>query len=162
MNAVPIIDPRLDALRDQLARRVVLQLDSQAQRLPHDIGERLRVAREQAVRRARESRLVEAAAPHAVAVRTGADGSVALGLPPPPEAPLHEPAAWSLSDSDGASALTLESMRRFVYVPLPSNRADPFYAPPAQLGRRPQRVAWIRVSAGGFVLPAEPGASSAP
>ncbi|HOW49518.1 MAG TPA: DUF3619 family protein [Rubrivivax sp.] len=82
MNAVPIIDPRLDALRDQLARRVVLQLDSQAQRLPHDIGERLRVAREQAVRRARESRLVEAAAPHAVAVRTGADGSVALGGTP--------------------------------------------------------------------------------
>jgi len=82
VNAVPIIDPRLDALRDQLARRVVLQLDSQAQRLPHDIGERLRVAREQAVRRARESRLVEAAAPHAVAVRTGADGSVALGGTP--------------------------------------------------------------------------------
>ncbi len=82
MNAVPIIDPRLDALRDQLARRVALQLDSQAQRLPHDIGERLRVAREQAVRRARESRLVEAAAPHAVAVRTGADGSVALGGTP--------------------------------------------------------------------------------
>lgn len=82
MNAVPIIDPRLDALRDQLARRVVLQLDSQAQRLPHDIGERLRVAREQAVRRARESRLVEAAAPHAVAVRTGADGSAALGGTP--------------------------------------------------------------------------------
>ncbi|MCW5638341.1 MAG: DUF3619 family protein [Rubrivivax sp.] len=77
-----MIDPRLDALRDQLARRVVLQLDSQAQRLPHDIGERLRVAREQAVRRARESRLVEAAAPHAVAVRTGADGSVALGGTP--------------------------------------------------------------------------------
>lgn len=82
MNAVPIIDPRLDALRDQLARRVALQLDSQAQRLPHDIGERLRVAREQAVRRARESRLVEAAAPHAVAVRTGADGSAALGGTP--------------------------------------------------------------------------------
>lgn len=82
MNAVPIIDPRLDALRDQLARRVVLQLDSQAQRLPHDIGERLRVARERAVRRARESRLVEAAAPHAVAVRTGTDGSVALGGTP--------------------------------------------------------------------------------
>ncbi|MBS0595609.1 MAG: DUF3619 family protein [Proteobacteria bacterium] len=77
-----MIDPRLDALRDQLARRVALQLDSQAQRLPHDIGERLRVAREQAVRRARESRLVEAAAPHAVAVRTGADGSVALGGTP--------------------------------------------------------------------------------
>ena len=95
-------------------------------------------------------------------VQQDADGSVALGLPPPPEAPLHEPAAWSLSDSGGASALTLESMRRFVYVPLPSNRADPFYAPPAQLGRRPQRVAWIRVSAGGFVLPAEPGASAAP
>lgn len=82
MNAVPIIDPRLDALRDQLARRVAAQLDGRAQRLPHDIGERLRVARERAVRRARESRLVEAAAPHAVAVRTGADGSVALGGTP--------------------------------------------------------------------------------
>lgn len=95
-------------------------------------------------------------------VQQDADGSVALGLPPPPDEPVHEPEAWALSHSGDASALTLDAMRRLAYVPLPPDRADLFYAPPAQLGRRPQRVAWIRVSAGGFVLPAEPGASSAP
>ena len=95
-------------------------------------------------------------------VHQQADGNVALGLPPPPDEPVHEPEAWALSHSGDASALTLDAMRRLAYVPLPPDRADPFYAPPAQLGRRPQRVAWIRVSAGGFVLPAEPGASSAP
>ena len=95
-------------------------------------------------------------------VHQDADGNVALGLPPPPDEPVHEPEAWALSHSGDASALTLDAMRRLAYVPLPPDRADPFYAPPAQLGRRPQRVAWIRVSAGGFVLPAEPGASSAP
>lgn len=67
-----------DAREARLARRVAARLTDQADRLPHDITERLRVAREQAVRRARRAEAV--AAPAVVA----AGGSAAvLGGPPP-------------------------------------------------------------------------------
>lgn len=67
-----------DAREARLALRVAARLTDQADRLPHDITERLRVAREQAVRRARRAEAV--AAPAVVA----AGGSAAvLGGPPP-------------------------------------------------------------------------------
>lgn len=101
--------------------------------------------------------------PHAgLLVHHNADGSVVLGLPSPPDEPPHEPAAWSLSHTGSATALTLAAMRRFVYVPLPTDRTDLFYPPPLPMAQRPPRVAWIRISAGGFVLPSDPGAGAAP
>lgn len=69
----------LDALQARFALRVASRLAEQADTLPHDLRERLRVAREQAVARARQVRRAEAA-PTAVQVSTG--GSVALGQPP--------------------------------------------------------------------------------
>lgn len=69
----------LDALQARFALRVASRLTEQADALPHDLSERLRVAREQAVARARQVRRAEAAS--AVAqVSTG--GSVALGQAP--------------------------------------------------------------------------------
>lgn len=69
----------LDALQARFALRVASRLAEQADTLPHDLRERLRVAREQAVARARQVRRAEAT-PAAVQVSTG--GSVALGQPP--------------------------------------------------------------------------------
>ena len=48
--------PDLDALQARFALRVTAGLSEQSDALPHDIGERLRVAREQAVARARQTR----------------------------------------------------------------------------------------------------------
>lgn len=45
------------AIEARLAARLAGSLTTSAERLPHDIGERLRVAREQAVARARTARL---------------------------------------------------------------------------------------------------------
>lgn len=67
-----------DAREARLARRVTARLTDQADRLPHDITERLRVAREQAVQRARRSEV--AAVPLVVA---SSPGAAALGAPPP-------------------------------------------------------------------------------
>lgn len=78
MNPPPP-DSRLDALQAQFALRVAATLDEQAERLPHDLGERLRVAREQAVRRARELGVVQTLEPRPVAVRAAVDGSLSLG-----------------------------------------------------------------------------------
>ena len=76
----PPLPPRrhdLDTLQSRFALRVAGRLTEQSERLPHDIGERLRVAREQAVRRAQSVR-VAAARPRSAAVHVG-QGSVALG-----------------------------------------------------------------------------------
>lgn len=48
--------PNLDALQARVARRITARLTQRADDLPHDIGERLRVARQQAVERARQLR----------------------------------------------------------------------------------------------------------
>jgi len=48
------------ALEDRLALRVTARLSSGAQSLPHDLSERLRIAREHAVQRARHVRQVRA------------------------------------------------------------------------------------------------------
>jgi len=66
----------LDALQARLAMRLTAALGEQAQSLPHDIGERLRIARERALERARAVRVEAAPAvvgvsPHGVAVLGG-------------------------------------------------------------------------------------------
>lgn len=72
--------PDLDALQSRFALRVTASLSEQADALPHDIGERLRVAREQAVARARQARLAQPVA--AAQVSLPAQGSLALGSSP--------------------------------------------------------------------------------
>lgn len=70
------------ALEQRFAARVAVGLSSQAAAVPHDISERLRVAREQALVRAREARRaaapVAAAAP-AVVVAGRSRGSLLMG-----------------------------------------------------------------------------------
>lgn len=65
--------PPHEALETRLALRLAAGLDEVAARAPHDIEQRLRVAREQALARARERRAA------AGAVTVSADGSAALG-----------------------------------------------------------------------------------
>lgn len=70
-----------DALEARMAARLVAGIGEQAASLPHDITERLRVAREQAVAKAREARrLAPAAAPVVVG---NARGAAVLAGPPP-------------------------------------------------------------------------------
>ena len=59
--------------------RIASRLSEQTERLPHDLSERLRVAREQAVARARQVRQAEAVAPVAV---QAAGASLVLGSTP--------------------------------------------------------------------------------
>ncbi|MFY9513498.1 MAG: DUF3619 family protein, partial [Rubrivivax sp.] len=67
----------IDALQARVASRLVAALSEQASALPHDLSERLRVAREQAVARGREQR-VQAPAMAPVLVGAGV-GSLLLG-----------------------------------------------------------------------------------
>jgi Protein of unknown function (DUF3619) len=69
----------LDALQTRFALRVVSHLSEQSQRLPHDLSERLRVSREQAVLRARQVRLAQPVAAPAFQV---SQGSIAMGQSP--------------------------------------------------------------------------------
>ena len=64
-----------DALQARLAMRLTAALGEQAQALPHDIGERLRIGRERALARAVAVRVE--AAPAVVSV--GSRGAAALG-----------------------------------------------------------------------------------
>lgn len=68
-----------DALQARFALRVASRLSEQSEKLPHDLSERLRVAREQAVARARQLRLTQ---PATATVFQVSQGSVALGQPP--------------------------------------------------------------------------------
>jgi Protein of unknown function (DUF3619) len=68
----------LDALQARFALRLASRLSENADRVPHDIAERLRVAREQAVQRARQLRL---AAPATAASMQVSQGSITLGQP---------------------------------------------------------------------------------
>jgi hypothetical protein len=68
----------LDALQARFGLRVASRLSQASEQLPHDLTERLRVAREQAVARARGLRQQ---APATVAVAAG-PGSLALAPPP--------------------------------------------------------------------------------
>ena len=68
------------ALEQRFAACMAAGLSSQAAAVPHDISERLRVAREQAIVRAREARRVQApAAAPATVVAGHARGSLLMG-----------------------------------------------------------------------------------
>jgi hypothetical protein len=68
-----------EALQARFALRVAARLSEASEKLPHDLSERLRVAREQAVARARKLQLTQAAA---VGVHNAGPGSLALSPPP--------------------------------------------------------------------------------
>ena len=53
--------PHPDVLEARVARRITARLTERADEVPHDIAERLRVARQQAVERARQLRKLSAA-----------------------------------------------------------------------------------------------------
>ncbi|MFO1220257.1 MAG: DUF3619 family protein [Burkholderiaceae bacterium] len=69
-----------DALEARVALRIVNRLSATADELPHDITERLRVAREQALDRARALRKLSAAPAALVAAQAG--GAAVLAGPP--------------------------------------------------------------------------------
>ena len=69
----------LEAREARVGLRIASRLSEQTERLPHDLSERLRVAREQAVARARQVRQAEAVAPVAV---QAAGASLVLGSTP--------------------------------------------------------------------------------
>ncbi len=73
----------VDALQARLAARLVAGLGERAAALPHDIGERLRVGREQAILRARDARLKAPAVAPAFAGAGVAGGAIRLGGPSP-------------------------------------------------------------------------------
>ena len=84
----PLTDAQREALVARFALRVTARLDEGAQGLPHDITERLRVARQQAMEAARQARLgVVATSPATVTAGAavvgvqlaGGHGSVVLG-----------------------------------------------------------------------------------
>jgi hypothetical protein len=69
-----------EALQARLARRVAARLTEQGERLPHDIAERLRVAREQAVLRSRQAQARRAEVPAVAPVRVaGRSAALASG-----------------------------------------------------------------------------------
>ncbi len=65
----------LDVMQARFAMRVAARLNDATAQLPHDIAERLRFAREQAVERVRGARVAAAAAP---AVLVGGRGAALL------------------------------------------------------------------------------------
>ncbi len=71
----------LEAAQAQFAAGVAVGLKSQAAALPHDITERLRVGREQAVAQARQRALERAPAATVLARTSG--GAAVLGAPSP-------------------------------------------------------------------------------
>ncbi len=82
----PLNAAQREALEARFALRLSARLSEGAQAVPHDISERLRVAREQAVRAGRESRIKLAAtsstAPISVGVSAGSaqgNGTLTLG-----------------------------------------------------------------------------------
>jgi hypothetical protein len=68
-----------EALQARFALRVAARLSEASEKLPHDLSERLRVAREQAVARARQLQLTQTAA---VGVHHAGQGSLVLSPPP--------------------------------------------------------------------------------
>lgn len=72
-NATYLRTPRLDpeALEARFALRLAARLSEGSDALPHDVSERLRVARDQAVERARAARRLTATTPAVAVVTTG-------------------------------------------------------------------------------------------
>ncbi|MBN8509770.1 MAG: DUF3619 family protein [Burkholderiales bacterium] len=79
MTAARPTRPSVDQLQERLARRLAADVAERAERVPHDIAERLRVAREQALLRARRQRQAEAQMVWPV---RAADGAAVLGAAP--------------------------------------------------------------------------------
>jgi hypothetical protein len=77
----PLTAAQREALEARFALRLSARLDEGAQTLPHDISERLRVAREQAMRAGREARAAAALAPAVAPSSISVNVSVA-GLSP--------------------------------------------------------------------------------
>jgi hypothetical protein len=71
-----------DRLEARFGLRIGALLNEQAQRTPHDVSERLRVAREQALARARAARPVAASATAPADVVVGKGRSATLGRQP--------------------------------------------------------------------------------
>jgi hypothetical protein len=69
-------------LEARFGLRIGALLNEQAQRTPHDVSERLRVAREQAVARARATRLASASATAPADMVVGRGRSATLGRQP--------------------------------------------------------------------------------
>ncbi|RZI80171.1 MAG: DUF3619 family protein [Rubrivivax sp.] len=88
-NQTPLSSAQAEALQARFALRVTARLDDSATALPHDISERLRVAREQAVRAALQAR-------PQVAVATA-----------PRQAPARELAMGGVSSSGSSGQATL-------------------------------------------------------
>jgi hypothetical protein len=70
--------PHLEAMEARVALRIASRLNQRAEALPHDISERLRVARLRAVDRARELRKLTAAPAHQM------QGGAVLAMAGPP------------------------------------------------------------------------------
>jgi hypothetical protein len=70
--------PDLDTLQARVGVRIAGRLSEQAQNLPHDVSERLRFAREQALQRAQQVRTATETTPVVVAAGGGV-GTMAIG-----------------------------------------------------------------------------------
>ena len=79
MNRQQFQPNQVKALESRLAASMAAALSERTVAFPHDIGERLRVAREQALRLAKESRRPSVVADVAQELSLGRDGSLALG-----------------------------------------------------------------------------------
>ncbi len=77
MNNSTISAAALDALQTRFGLQVAACLTERTAMLPHDVSERLRVARERAVERARLARVGVAAT--GTSIQTDASGSMTLG-----------------------------------------------------------------------------------
>jgi hypothetical protein len=76
------INARLEATEARVARRIVAGLEQSATAVPHEITERLRVARELALARARQMRLSAQAATSAAVIGShGAAAALGSGTP---------------------------------------------------------------------------------
>jgi len=93
-STTPLTDAQREALEARFALRLTARLENGAQALPHDISERLRVARQQAVASARQVRLGALASPVTAGAASavvglqlaGGQGGIMLG---------HAPGAWN-------------------------------------------------------------------
>lgn len=74
----------LEGLEARVALRMAGRLSAAADELPHDISERLRFGREQALSRARSARAVAAAGSPVVAARSGGAAVLGFGAPNSP------------------------------------------------------------------------------
>jgi hypothetical protein len=74
----PALSPHPDVLEARVGRRITARLTQRADELPHDISERLRVARQQAVDRARQLRKLSVAP----SWQAQANGSAVMSGPP--------------------------------------------------------------------------------